>query len=250
MPDILPFKFEDNDVRIVADEKGEPWFIAKDVCGILGLTDTSMSVGNLEEDEKGTSKVCTAGGNQVMTIISESGLYALVIRSNKPKAKKFRKWLTSEVLPSIRKTGSYSISGKFKVPTKFSEALFLCAQLQADKEANAHKVEAYDIFLTADNAQTMNEVAKSLKTGRNKLFALLRERGYLMRNNLPFQQYMDAELFVVREITIEKGDYVENKTQTLVTAKGIDVIKDLLYGQSAGQLETVITETICGASRF
>jgi len=239
MPDILPFKFEQNDVRITTDEKGEPWFIAKDVAEILEYKawDSNL-VGHIPVEWKGAKRIRTLGGSQEMTILSEQGLYFFLARSDKPKALPFQKWIAGEVLPSIRKTGSYSIPGKFKVPTKFSEALFLCAQLQAEKEASAHKVEAYDIFLTADNAQTMNEVAKSLKTGRNKLFALLRERGYLMRNNLPFQQYMDAGFFVVREITIEKGDYVENKTQTLVTAKGVDVIKDLLYGQSYSKADT------------
>lgn len=102
------FHFEESaDVRVIVKE-GEPWFVAKDVCDVLGLTNSRVSTQSLDPDEKGVSKVYTpAGGEQEMTIINESGLYALVIRSNKPNARKFRKWITAEVLPAIRKTGRY-----------------------------------------------------------------------------------------------------------------------------------------------
>ncbi len=92
--------------------KNEPWFCAKDVCEVLQHTDVSMATRKLDEDEKGTYKVCTLGGMQDMTFVNESGLYALIIRSNKPVARKFRKWVTSEVLPSIRKYGTYSVDDK------------------------------------------------------------------------------------------------------------------------------------------
>lgn len=101
------FAFEGRETRVV-EVNCQPWWVAKDVCDVLGLSDVSMSVSWLDEDEKGTSKVCTPGGKQSMTIISESGLYSLIMRSNKPNAKKFRKWVTSEVLPAIRKTGEYA----------------------------------------------------------------------------------------------------------------------------------------------
>ena len=100
------FNFQEKQVRVISID-GEPWWVAKDVCDILELSDVSMTVARLDEDEKGTSKVCTPGGMQYMTVISESGLYALVVRSNKPEAQKFRKWVTSEILPSIRKHGAY-----------------------------------------------------------------------------------------------------------------------------------------------
>ena len=87
----------------------DPWFVAKDVCDCLELTNVSMACQTLDEDEKGITKVYTLGGSQDMMLISESGLYTLVMRSNKPEAKVFRKWVTSEVLPSIRKTGGYGI---------------------------------------------------------------------------------------------------------------------------------------------
>lgn len=105
------FNFEEKQVRVVPKD-GQPWWVAKDVCDVLELSDVSMSVSRLDDDEKGTSKVCTPGGMQDMSVINESGLYALIIRSNKPEAKKFRKWVMSEVLPSIRRTGGYRAPGK------------------------------------------------------------------------------------------------------------------------------------------
>jgi prophage antirepressor-like protein len=98
-------------VRIIMRD-GEPWFVAKDVCDILGHTNNRKAVEMLDDDEKDVTKVYTPGGLQEMNIVSESGLYALIFRSNKPEAKAFRRWVTHEVLPAIRKTGSYIVPGK------------------------------------------------------------------------------------------------------------------------------------------
>ncbi len=108
-PSVIPFCFESQEVRALTIE-GEPWFVAKDVCDVLDLG--TEQVRRLDEDEKGLRKVQTLGGQQ--DIISESGLYTLIIRSNKPQAKPFRKWVTAEVLPSIRKTGAYALPGSSK----------------------------------------------------------------------------------------------------------------------------------------
>jgi hypothetical protein len=107
---VIPFRFESNEVRTL-NINGDPWFIARDVCQILGLENITHAVAGLDDDEKGVRKVNTPGGDQQMIIISESGLYTLIIRSNKPQAKPFRKWVTSVVLPAIRKTGSYALPG-------------------------------------------------------------------------------------------------------------------------------------------
>ena len=106
MNDIQVFDFEDNAVRVV-DIDGEPWFVAADVARVLGYDITPHATRLLDDDEKGIHKVDTLGGKQEMTMINESGLYHLVLLSKKPEAKKFRKWVTAEVLPSIRKTGAY-----------------------------------------------------------------------------------------------------------------------------------------------
>ena len=102
------FKFDSLEVRTVVGEDGQPWFVAQDVCEALAHSDTSMAVRRLDEDEKGTSNVCTLSGIQEMLTINESGLYSLILTSRKPAAKRFKKWVTAEVLPSIRKTGTYT----------------------------------------------------------------------------------------------------------------------------------------------
>lgn len=98
-------------LRTHQDPHGNTWFVAKDVCNILEIKDTFNATRYLDQDEKGTLNVRTLGGQQSMTTINESGLYALIIRSRKPEARKFRKWITAEVLPSIRRTGSYHTHG-------------------------------------------------------------------------------------------------------------------------------------------
>lgn len=108
MSQLIPFDFDGNSVRVVTDDKGEPWFVAADVCAAISIN--TEQTRRLDDDEKGLRTVQTLGGNQEMAVINESGLYSLVLTSRKPGAKKFKKWVTSEVLPSIRKTGSYSAS--------------------------------------------------------------------------------------------------------------------------------------------
>lgn len=103
---ITPFNFNNSEIRLIV-RAGEPWFITADVARVLGYRDASNAGRVLDDDEKGTHIVSTPGGDQKLTVINESGLYALVLRSRKPEARKFAKWVTSEVLPAIRKTGKY-----------------------------------------------------------------------------------------------------------------------------------------------
>ena len=103
--------FNEQTVRIIMRD-GEPWWVAKDVCDILGLADTHTVLRALDEDERGRQSLPTPGGEQEMSVINESGLYTLIIRSNKPEAKQFKRWITHEVIPSIRKTGSYIMPSK------------------------------------------------------------------------------------------------------------------------------------------
>lgn len=121
MNEVSIFKFEESFTVRTVTKDNEPWFVAKDICDVLGLTNITEALRNLEDDERGSEFLNTSGGRQKVVIISESGLYALVIRSNKPNARKFRKWITSEVLPSIRKTGKYAAPVQPELPLQASQ---------------------------------------------------------------------------------------------------------------------------------
>ena len=104
---IIPFNYESKEVRVIQDDNGKPWWVASDVCEVLGLSNTTEALKGLDEDEKSTLRISEGGPER--NIINEPGLYSLIIRSNKPEAKKFKRWITHEVLPAIRKTGKYEI---------------------------------------------------------------------------------------------------------------------------------------------
>lgn len=222
------FDYSGHQVRTIMKDD-EVWFVAKDVCKVLEIGDVSKAVSRLDEDEKGTNFILTPGGRQELLIINESGLYSFILTSRKPEAKQFKRWVTHEVLPSIRKTGVYDT----RVPKTFSEALRLAADLQEEIERNKPKVEAHDRFISGENYQTMNVVAKALGTGRNKLFDFLRRKKILMSNNVPYQEFIDRGYFVVKEKPINMGEQVINKPQTYVTAKGVNYIDSLLNKKEA-----------------
>jgi prophage antirepressor-like protein len=119
--EVTLFSFKNRKVRVVMKD-GEPWFVAKDVCDILGHTNSRMALEMLDDGEKGVSKVYTPGGNQEMNVVSESGIYSLIFRSNRPEAKLFRRWVTHEVLPAIRKTGRYAAPQKKYTRYEIEEA--------------------------------------------------------------------------------------------------------------------------------
>lgn len=233
----ITFDFEENHrVRIVMIN-GEPWWVAKDVCDALGLTDARKSVNLLDDDERNTIPVTdTLGREQDTFVISEPGLYSLVLRSRRPEAKLFKRWVVHEVLPQIRQTGTYVSDPK--LPTNFLEALEALVESEREKQrmsdrvqALTPKAEAYDVLLSGNNAQTMAQVAKSFGTGRNRLFALLRRNRVLMMNNLPYQEYLERGYFKVREVPTTQGNRAVNVTQTLVTSKGLDYIRQLLNSE-------------------
>lgn len=219
------FNYRGAGVRAVI-ENGDPWFVARDVCSVLEID--SSQVRRVDDDEKGLRLIHTPGGMQEMACVNEPGLYSLILGSRKPEAKAFKRWVTHEVLPSIRKTGSYH-----QIPQTYPEALRLAADLAEENIKLRPKAEAHDLFLAADNAQSMNVVAKSLGTGRTRLFKFLRDRGILMANNTPKQEFIERGYFKVVEKSICMGDSTINKPQTLVTAKGVDYIGRLLKGAAS-----------------
>ena len=140
MNSIVSFDFESNNVRVITDEKGEPWFVLSDICSVLEHSNPSMAASRLDDDEKGVSNVYTPGGDQKVTIISESGLYSLILTSRKPEAKRFKKWVTSEVLPAIRKTGTYTVP-----MSKEEMILMVITDLQREVEAQKAAIEKKDV---------------------------------------------------------------------------------------------------------
>lgn len=222
-------------VRVVMVD-GEPWFVGKDICDALDLTNSRMSINRLDEDEKGISSIDTPGGTQQMRVVNESGLYSLIGSSRKPEARELKRWVNHEVLPSIRKTGSY---GKPALPQTYQEALRELAdrcdvieQQKLELLEQKPKVEFFDAVAESKDAIEIASVAKVLNVpgvGRNKLFEFLRDHKILMRNNQPYQKYVDCGYFRIIEQKYERpnGDTCIN-IKTLVYQKGVKYIQELL----------------------
>jgi prophage antirepressor-like protein len=152
---LVVFAYQNQEVRTYQDKNGNIWFVAKDVCDVLAISNSRDAISRLDDDERGVATTDTLGGNQEMVIVSESGLYSLVLTSRKKEAKIFKKWITSEVLPSIRKTGSYSIA--HRIPQTFADALRLAADLQEEKD----RLEIENKMLLEENehlSETVDEL--------------------------------------------------------------------------------------------
>ena len=212
-------------------ESGEEiYFSLNDICGILELGNPRQVKTRLEDDVISNYPIQDSlGRTQNATFVNEDGLYDVILDSRKKEDKKFRKWITAEVLPSIRKTGSYTT----QLPQSFSEALRLAADLQEENERNRPKVEAHERFISGENLQKVGDVAKALNYGRNKLFKFLRDNKIFMKGNVPYQKYIDRGYFEVKETPITMGGQTINKPQTYVTAKGVNYIDGLLNKQLA-----------------
>lgn len=210
--DILrQFSYNGESVRTVVID-GAPWFIANDVCAVLEITNIGNALAALDDDEKGSIHITDGtSGTPVRAIISEPGLYSLTLRSRKPEAKAFKRWITHEVLPEIRRTGVYGSM----LPTSFAEALELAAsQAKALEQAEERlaeaqpKVEAFDQLMDADGFYSMGAVAKILRIGRNTMFKRLRDNGILMADNLPYQRY-------AHHFKVVAGTHVEHGNSTI-----------------------------------
>nr|DAK01004.1 MAG TPA: repressor domain protein [Caudoviricetes sp.] len=232
MNNIQIFKYENNDVRTV-EMNGEPWFVLKDVCVVLGLGTVSKVADRLDADEKGMNQIHTPGGMQDVTVINESGLYNVILRSDKPEAKPFRKWVTSEVLPSIRKNGGY-ISGQEQLtPSELmAKALLVANKTLAERDARISeltvqnaimqpKAEYFDELVDRNLLTSFRETAKQLGVEEKKFISFLMEKKYIYRDKkAKLMPYADKNngLFEVKECFNEKTKW--SGTQTLITPKG------------------------------
>lgn len=212
---------------------GEPWFVGKDIAVALEYKNTTVALqDNVEEEDKVVTKVSTLGGTQNTTVINESGMYSLIFGSRMEKAKKFKHWVTSEVIPSIRKTGSYNM------PQTYAEALRALADKAEEAERLAlenkemqPKAEFFDAVADSKTALPMDQVAKVLQVkgyGRNKLFEFLRDNGVLDSKNVPYQRFVDAGWFRTIEQHYQNGYEPCISIKTLVYQKGVDGIRKLL----------------------
>lgn len=225
------------DIRALSID-GEPWFVGKDVAQVLGYSNTKDALSrHVDPEDKGGSQITTPSGIQTMTVINESGLYSLVLSSKLPSAKAFKRWVTHDVIPTIRKTGGYvndtsafvnayfpelNETQKTVIGTMLDESRRMGQQLKEQ----APKVLFADAVTASSTSILIGELAKLIKQngvaiGQNRLFKWMRENGFLMRDNIPTQYAMERGLFVVTERTINNPDGSVRITRTTkVTGKG------------------------------
>lgn len=253
MNQLQAFMYDSHQVRtVVIDER--PWFVAKDVCEVLELTNSRMAIERLDEDEKGVSSIDTPGGRQSLQVVNESGLYSLVLGSRKPEAKQFKRWITHEVIPSIRKHGAYmspqTIEQTLSNPdfiiglaTKLKEEQAKTAALQQKIVTDKPKVLFAESLETSPDCILIANLAKLLKqngfdTGEKRLYRWLRENGYLGKvgehYNMPTQKSMDMRLFEVKTRTINNpGEEPRISKTTVVTGRGQMYFLNKFINQSA-----------------
>lgn len=259
--EIQRFDFKGASLRTLTDKAGEPWFVAKDVCDILELGNTTNALRALDEDEKTNFTNCNVAqnGGRAPLIISEPGLYKLVMRSRKPEAKEFQRWVTHDVLPQIRRTGGY-------IPTSESDSdedIMARAVLVARKTIERKnqqiasqqsrivelepKARFADAVAASDGTCLVGELAKMLRQngmdiGQNRLFRLLQADGYLGKSgsnrNVPTQRAMDLGLFRIKETTVTHADGHTTVSRTpKVTGKGQRYFIDRYWGRAQPSLE-------------
>lgn len=216
---------EFGDVRTVTIN-GDPWFVGKDVAAALGFTNPRDAIStHVFDEDKGVESIDTLGGKQKMTVINESGLYALVFGSRLKSAQRFKHWVTSEVLPAIRKTGSYQApQGKELLALAVLEAQKTIEEQSKAIERMKPKVIFANAVETSHTSILIGDLAKLLKqngveTGQKRLFDWMREKGYLIKRkgsdwNMPTQKSMNMGLFEIKESTHIDGNGCNIVTRT------------------------------------
>jgi prophage antirepressor-like protein len=240
MSNIQIFNYQSNEVRTV-EMGGEPWFVLKDVCNILGVVNDRNVAARLDEDEKGVCQMDTLGGTQNVTVVSESGLYHVILRSDKPEAAPFRKWVTSEVLPSIRKNGGYIAGQEQLTPQELmAKALLVANKTLADREARiseltvqnnimAPKAEYFDELVDRNMLTSFRDTAKELGVKPKTFVNWLLEKKFIYRDQkgkLMPREDKNNGLFEVKEAKNDKTQW--SGVQTLITPKGRETFR-LLY---------------------
>ena len=228
-------------IRVISIED-EPWLVGKDVAAALGYTDTDQALRrHVDDEDKLTRNFDGSGQNRGMTIINESGLYSLVLSSKLPTARKFRRWVTSEVLPSMRKTGGYTQGQQELSPEELmAKALLVAhktledrekriADLSSQNEIMKPKADYFDRLVDRNTLTNFRETAKQFGVAPKKFVAFLIENNFVYRDKrgrlLPAEGKNDG-LFEVKECINDKNKW--SGTQTLITPKGREVLRLLL----------------------
>lgn len=233
---------EFGDLRIVLIDN-EPWMIGKDVAEALGYTNPRKAIADhVDEEDKGVTKCDTLGGKQDLTVINESGVYALIFGSKLESAKRFKRWVTAEILPSLRKNGGYILNqdsmtqeqilaAALQVSKKIIEDRDRQIENMKQKEQFANAIMASkDSILVGDMAKLISQ--NGVQIGQKKLFAWLRDNGYLIKQgnsyNMPKQRYIDQGLFEIREGIIQSASGTPRITYTTrITGKGQQYFVDI-----------------------
>ncbi|MCU9614125.1 phage antirepressor [Caldibacillus lycopersici] len=219
------FNFNHNQVRTIL-QNGEPWFVAKDVCEVLEIVNVSRTLDRLDEDEKGLHTVNTLGGAQQLSIVNEPGLYSLILTSRKSEAKQFKRWITHEVIPSIRKHGAYMTPEKIEEVLLNPDTLIkLATNLKEEQQkrlAAEHLIEQQkplvsfaESCMASDKSLLIREVAKLISKqgiliGEKRLFQKLREWKLIFSGkNEPYQEYIERGYFEISQgiKESEKGSF-------------------------------------------
>ena len=257
---IQVWNYESSEIRTV-QMNGEPWFVGKDVAAVLGYSNPRDAINKRVDDEdKGVAKCDTLGGVQDLTIINESGLYSLVLSSKLPNAKKFKRWVTLEVLPSIRKHGAYMTEQTLERALTSPDFLIeLATQLKTEQEQRRRlettvaaqskqmeqdkpKVLFADSVTASSSSILIGELAKLIKQngvdiGQRRLFEWMRVNGYLIKRkgseyNLPTQRSMEQGLMEIKETSVVHTGYTTISKTPKVTGKGQVYFINLFLGQA------------------
>jgi anti-repressor protein len=232
------FNYQANEVRTIMKD-GEPWWVLKDVCAVLGLSEPHRVATRLDEDERTQMTVTDSlGRNQATTVINESGLYNVILRSDKPEAKKFRRWITHDVIPQIRATGGYNVQSLESLICSPEMVIGLATKLKAETEAKEQlllqaeldqpKIDFTDSIIATEDVISVGEMAKKLNQmgfdiGEKRFYKWLREKGYIIkqsRDNFPTQKAMDLGLFFVASSSMSVSGKVKIWHTPKVTGKG------------------------------
>lgn len=214
---------------------GEPWFVAKDVCVALGVGNSRQALARLDDDEKGVISTDTPGGEQRVQTVNEAGLYTLVLSSRKPEAHAFKRWVTHEVLPAIRRTGGYMVARDETPEQTMARALLIARDTMDRQRREIDELRPKALFADAvaasDKTMLIGEFAKVLRQngvpmGQNRLFQWMRDNGYLISRkgssyNLPTQRSMELGLFRVKETAVTHSDgHVTTSLTTKLLPRG------------------------------